>query len=451
MKLLNRHEIRGITTVVLGFFASISNVYLSLASAESPSFRRTPGLATTAEPESHSHFRHTNLTQEIDLHSQPLYEDWQSEPSFLHYDEPPLSPLYQSAPGSMGAYTEFQDGYSFAGLARTYYANDQRIEWSGQEETFGAEAIVAGGASRNMNGWQTGVMGEFYLNQPFDRNRLVDTPQRASYSSNFEFETFELSQLYLHTRHGDWLFGLGKMVTPFGRTYFPIYSNNRNDAPFIRTESILWRETGLLFQYDPGIWTFTGALTNGGPNRDTNSSKAGIGRVGIDTPSCAVGASVKWQDGIGSENQKMANNHVGIDAMIRRGPFTLSGEAIYDEYGFRQANFNPDDITWGRSIYFRDQNYRDRQGITGVGYYVDLVYDRENWLCQLNYGEFYPQQIGDPSHDAPTRRAIIKAVRHLNPFADVYIVVALENDLPNAQAGRTRKGCAILTGFQVSL
>lgn len=241
------------------------------------------------------------------------------------------------------------------------------------------------------------------------------------------------------------------MTTPFGRTYFPVYTNDRLDAPFIRTESILWRETGLLLQYDPGIWTLTTALMNGGPDRDANSSKALVARVGIDTATCAIGASAKWQDGIGSEDQKITNNHVGIDAMIRRGPFTLSGEAIYDQYGFRRDTFDPNNITWGRSIYYRDQNYRPYEPITGFGYYVDLVYAGEKWLCQLNYGEFYPKQIGDPLHDTATRRALVKAVRHLNPFTDFYSALTIENDLPNAQAGRTRKGLALLAGFQVSL
>ena len=40
--------------------------------------------------------------------------------------------------------------------------------------------------------------------------------------------------------------------------------------------------------------------------------------------------------------------------MYRFGRFTLSGEAIYDQYGFTTPGFNPDDIFWGRSIYYRD-------------------------------------------------------------------------------------------------
>jgi len=67
-----------------------------------------------------------------------------------------------------------------------------------------------------------------------------------------------------------------------------------------------------------------------------NSSKALVARAGIDQPWYALGTSVKWQDGNGSETQKAFNNHVGLDAMIRRGQWTLSGEAIYDQYGLRR-------------------------------------------------------------------------------------------------------------------
>ena len=439
------------TTIKLLSLCCFFSVQVAQAFADERMAYRVPIDPSTVGLASGQAFNSSTLSTEPVSYPRRDYEPQSSFTSIAFEDGAVAPPLYQFAPGTLGSPTEMSDGFSFSGLARAYYLNDQRIEWSGQEATYGAEAIVAGGASRDFEGWQTGVCGELYLNQPFDLNILVDTTERVSYRGNFEYETFELSQLYLHTRRGDWLFALGKMTTPFGRTYFPVYTNDRLDAPFIRTESILWRETGLLLQYDPGIWTLTTALMNGGPDRDANSSKALVARVGIDTATCAIGASAKWQDGIGSEDQKITNNHVGIDAMIRRGPFTLSGEAIYDQYGFRRDTFDPNNITWGRSIYYRDQNYRPYEPITGFGYYVDLVYAGEKWLCQLNYGEFYPKQIGDPLHDTATRRALVKAVRHLNPFTDFYSALTIENDLPNAQAGRTRKGLALLAGFQVSL
>ena len=377
--------------------------------------------------------------------NQPFYDG----SLILASPKPPL--LFQQAPGTRGAYTDLREGVRMDALARAYYLNDQRIQWSGQEATFGAEGIVGGGASREFDEWITGVAGELYLNQPFDRNILVDTAERVSYRGNFEFDTFELSQLYLHARRGDLLFALGKMVTPFGRKYFPIYHNSRFDAPFIRTESILWRETGFLAQYDPDIWTITAALTNGGPDRDANSSKALVSRIGIDDERFGLGASIKWQDGIGSEGQKTYNNHMGMDAMYRVGRYTISSEVIYDEYGFRRPGFDSNDITWGRSIYFRDQNLANYVPITGVGYYLDVTYEGEKWLFSCNYGQFHPKQIGDPRHDVVTRRGLIKAARHLTAFSDFYAAIVIENDVVGAQAGRTRAGKALLVGCQVAL
>ena len=77
-------------------------------------------------------------------------------------------------------------------------------------------------------------------------------------------------------------------MTPFGRFYYPLYRNNFDDSPFIRSEAILFRETGLLGQWDPEGWVFTAALTNGGFEQDTNSSKALVARAGIDLPYFAL-------------------------------------------------------------------------------------------------------------------------------------------------------------------
>lgn len=362
---------------------------------------------------------------------------------------------YQSAP-AIGPWLQSpvltQHGwYDGAALARGYYVNDQRIEWSGQEATFGAEGAVAGVAGHLFGDWQAEVRGELYLNQPFDRNMLADTPERRSYLSNFEVDVLEISQLTVSAQRGDWLLSVGKMVTPFGRTYFPLYQNNRQDAPFIRSESILWRETGFLCQYQPGPWVLAAALTNGGDDRDANSSKALVSRIGIDTDWFATGASIKWQDGIGSEQQKLYNSHIGADMMWRSGPFTLSGEVIYDEYGFHRPDLDPNDITWRRGIYYREQNRAFKQPIHGVGYYLDLQIDRPTWTCMLNYGEFYPLAIGDPLHDVTTRRGIVKLIYYFTPHCSCYSMVLLENNVSHAQSDRTRKGQDVLVGFQYSL
>jgi hypothetical protein len=341
--------------------------------------------------------------------------------------------------------------YHVGGSARGYYLNDQRIEFTGQEETFAVEGVVDGGIHHEVGDWLVQVEGELFLTQPFDRNRLVDAPVRRSFSHNFEIDVLSISQLYLAARKDDWVFAAGRFVTPFGRFYFTNYRNNWDDSPFIRSEAILFRETGLLAQWDPEGWCFTAALTNGGPNQDANSSKALVARAGIDRETFAAGASIKVQDGIGSEGQKMYSEHVGLDAMLRRGPWTLSGEIIYDQYGFRRPGFDPDDITWGRSVYFRDLNKAFHEPITGVGYYVNLGYEGLLWSLAANYGEFYPEELGIREHDTPTRRGIVKASRHWTRHLETYGVLMLENDLPLAFAGHDRRGLYLLAGCQFSL
>ncbi len=249
-------------------------------------------------------------------------------------------------------------------------------------------------------------------------------------------------------RRDDFSIKLGKMVTPFGRYYFPLYSNARIDAPFIRSESILWRETGLLLHWQPGIFVGDVAMTNGSEDLDSNSSKAVISRLGLQNEYAAVGFSVKWQDGIGSEQQKEFKNHVGADAMFRFGPFLLSGECIYDEYGFRRPGFDPNDITWYHSIYYRDLNRALGEPLTGVGYYMNLGYNGPFWDINLNYGEFYPAPIDNPQHDEINRRGIVKLDYRITPALQPYCAVLVENSGFIAQADRPRKGFLILSGLQ---
>jgi hypothetical protein len=333
-------------------------------------------------------------------------------------------------------------------LVRGYYLNDQRIEWSGVECTFGAEAAATAVVGRRFDWLETTVEGEFYLNQPFDRNILVDTAERRSYLANYDVETFEISQLHLALQAGAWTVKIGKMETPFGRFYFPLYSNARLDAPFIRTESIAWRETGVLIGYRRGVLVIHAALTNGGEDRDANSSKALVSRLGFETEHLIAGVSVKAQDGLGSEDQKLFNNHAAVDLMFRCGRFTASGEVIYDEYGLRRPYFNPEDIFWGRSIYYRDLNYRHDVPLTGIGYYLDLGYQGEWWRCSLNYGEFYPRPIGHPQHDIVNRRGILKLDMRPIPWLTTYAACLLENGGYVAQADRARSGVAVLVGVE---
>jgi hypothetical protein len=249
-------------------------------------------------------------------------------------------------------------------------------------------------------------------------------------------------------RRDDFYIALGRFVTPFGRFYFTNYRNSFDDSPFIRSEAILFRETGILLQWDPGPWVFTAAATNGGPQQDTNSSKGLVARVGVEDSWFAVGGSVKIQDGIGSESQKVFNQHVGVDAMIRRGNWTLSGEAIYDEYGLRRPGIDPRDITWGRSFYFRDLNKGVNQPINGVGYYLNLGYEGPFWSLAFNYGEFYPEEIGVREHDIVTRRGIVKASRHWTPHFETYVVTLVETDRDDGLDSHPRDGVYYILGGQ---
>ena len=348
-------------------------------------------------------------------------------------------------------------GIGFDMLVRGAYINDQRIEWSGNEATFLSEAILGATYRRMGQEWLTTVRGEFYLNQPFDRNQLVDNT-RLPWMNNFEVDIYEISQLFVSAQKGNFMMSIGKIITPFGRAYFPIYENSREDAPFIRTESILWRETGVLFQYAGGLSVISAGLVNGGIDKDTNSSKALIGRVGFGRDNFAIGSSIKWQDGIGSEHQKLRRNHLGFDAMYRWGRCQFSAEGIYDEYGFRKSGnnlrgelFTAEDIRWGRSIYYRDTLPKDGKKLKGLGYYVNLNVDFDRWLLMLNYGEYYPRQIGDPRHDQINRRGIVKAVYRFGAQFEFYGMVLREDDLPNTIEGRTRTGTSVLSGLQFLL
>jgi hypothetical protein len=334
------------------------------------------------------------------------------------------------------------------GLVRGYYRNDQRIAWSGLEETFAAEGVVAPQLRRQCGEWEIILDSEFYLNQPFDHNINACTREQASYLGNYDVDTFEISKLSVSCRRDNFTMTLGKTATPFGRTYFPLYTNARIDAPYIRTESILWRETGFFLHYEPCILVGDVAITNGCENLDTNSSKALIARIGLQRAEWALGVSMKAQDGIGSESQKEYKNHVGADAMARWGRFQLSSEVIYDEYGLRHPWFDSNNIFWQHSIYYRDLCLRDGVPLTGVGYYVNLAYIGDRWEFNLNYGDFYPVTIGNPKHDEVNHRGIVKCMYHHTNYLGFYGCVLIENSNWTAQLDEPRQGYLVLGGLQ---
>ncbi|NOY40219.1 MAG: hypothetical protein GXP26_00075 [Planctomycetes bacterium] len=333
-------------------------------------------------------------------------------------------------------------------VARSLYLNDQRIQWSGFEATFAGEGALLANYRTTSGSWKTSIESELFLNQPFEKNILLDNQERRSYAENYNLDILELSRLNIALRNGDWKLSAGKMWTPFGRHYSQLWTNRLLDAPFIRTEAIRWRETGILLRYDPAPWIAEVGVFNGSPNRDANSSKALVARIGAEATNWAVGGSLKAQDGLGSENQKIFNRHVGIDAMVRQGRWQLSTEVIYDEYGLRRENFDPLDIFWEKSIYFRELNDGPYNPITGLGYYVALDFTGDVWLVSLNYGQFFPETIGDVRHDRTQTRGILKIARSFGQNVQVYTVVMKENDGYVAQQGQTRRGTVLVTGLQ---
>ncbi len=109
---------------------------------------------------------------------------------------------------------------------------------------------------------------------------------------------------------------------------------------------------------------------------------------------------------------------------------------------------DPNDITWGRSIYYRDLNKALYDPITKWGYYVNLGFAAGLWAGQLNYKEYYPESLGVPQHDVINRRGILKLDYTPAPGLETYLVLILETDGYTAQDGRPRRGSALLIGVQ---
>lgn len=331
----------------------------------------------------------------------------------------------------------------------SYYSNDQRIQWSGMEATFGTEAFLNTTITRKISKAKIQVISEIRLNQPFDDNMLVDD-FRSKYSQNFKINRFDLTRLYIGYKSKTVEIFLGKKETNFGRDNLIHLFNSEFDLPFIRTESILLRETGVFFTLRKGVLNFSFALVNGGPEMDTNSSKSGIVRAGIDLRNFSAGVSAKFQDGIGSENQKEYKNHIGVDFLLKTGNIKVAGEFIYDQYGFRK-DYNPDSIFWRRSLYSRDIFFKSETPITGIGGYIDIQYRTGKIILNGNYGEFYPKQIGVPSHDEPVRRAIVKILYDLPGGFGLFAGSLIENDRPVDPVFSGRSGYAFYAGASFNL
>ena len=339
-----------------------------------------------------------------------------------------------------------ETGIDIASVFRSYYLNDQRIQWSGVEATFGAEAAVSAGVQRKIKGGHVRLFSEIFLNQPFDRNILTDE-RRAKYMPNFDITPCEIARLYIGVNKGNFSFDLGRKATNFGKNYSLPMLNSFLAQPFIRTEAVLRYETGLFLAYTPGILNVSLAVVNGSSGMDTNSSKAGIIRLGLKGNNWAFGISAKGQDGIGSENQKRYNNHAGVDVMFKTGRFRFSAEMIYDEYGFRKE-YDEADISWKRSLYYRDIFYKHETPVTGIGGYACLQYETGRWLAELNYGEYYPEEIGYAFHDDPTKRGIAKLMIRLADNFHLFCMGLFENDRVAEDLFEGASGFAFLLGLQ---
>lgn len=335
-------------------------------------------------------------------------------------------------------------------LVRGYYLNDQRIQWTGMEATFGAESIVTPVYRHRDGDWVSTIKGEFYLNLPFEKNRFYDDPERRSYAANWERETFEISQLYVGMRNEayDCEVQIGKIWTPFGRFEERLYTNQRLDAPFLRTEVIPWREIGVLLRYDPKPFVLDVGIVNGGHDLDTNSSKALVSRVGLESERWQVGMSVKVQDGIGSEDQKTYNNVCGMDASVRMGRWKFASEVCYDQHGLYH-DYDPNQIFWQKSIYYRDVNKAEHEAIGGWGWYLTSIYEGNSWYLSGSYGMYTPEKIGNIQHDRAINRGIAKAAYCITPQSQFYSSIILETDGFIAQCDRLRDGTTAISGFEI--
>jgi hypothetical protein len=334
-------------------------------------------------------------------------------------------------------------------VLRAFLLNDQRLQWSGLETTFAAEAAVAVDWTKRFGGWRIAARGEVFINQKSNENILADE-YRDRYRQNFLFDLFSLKQLYVQASSGALELRIGKFPTPFGRRHAASFCNAQVDLPFIRAESIIPYDTGLLLSLAPRLWRLDVAVVNGSEDRDTNSAKAVIARLGLHGKNWELGVSGKVFGDRGSETQKQYSDHVGVDLRVRAGAFTLSGECIRERYGLR-CPYDEDRIFWPRSFYYRDIFYRPGTPIQGTGGYVDLAWENRAVSVALNYGIYRPQRIGNPLHDAENHRLLascaVRIARGLSPFVSVLI----ENDRPREPVFSGASPYMFLAGLQFRL
>ena len=130
-------------------------------------------------------------------------------------------------------------------VIRAYYLNDQRIECSGVEASFEAEGAIFPQIKMESRDLSFAVKGEILLNQPSGEN-ILKYENRQCFFLNYRVNTLDISQLYLEISKKNFSFYFGKKEISFGRFYEKPFSNARFEAPSIRPEAVLWRETGLF-------------------------------------------------------------------------------------------------------------------------------------------------------------------------------------------------------------
>jgi hypothetical protein len=403
----------------------------------------TPEAVTTPEP----------MLGDANVYPGPIYGSADMQPHWADNQgcvaAYPWYRIYQGSNFGLPCYQQDrqQSGFLLDGVVRAYFRNDQRIQWSGNELTFGAEGVLSPRLVQHVNDWTISANGVFFLNQPFDSNILAD-PSRTQYAANFKISPFYVWNMNIAVEYEDWRFVFGKNPTPFGRYYAPLQTNDRVDAPFIRTEAIGWNETGAFVHYEPGWFVADLGIINGSDDLDTNSDKGGVTRLGLKGENFAFGASAKIHDGIGSEFQKRFDNQYGFDAMVTQGNWDLSAEASYDEYGYKKPEINQVPITWQRSYYYRDiYNGKTNGRLNGIGYYVNLGYTQPRYRLDLNYGEYYPRAVGNPLHDTMNQRLMAKGTFLIMPRLEGLVSLIFENRRP-AEAWRGYDPWGVFTSVQ---
>jgi hypothetical protein len=346
---------------------------------------------------------------------------------------------------AIGEHCEFE----LTGLVRGWYLNDQRIRWSGLEASFGAEAVLAPRLSHRSDNWHFFTEGQLFINQRYGSTILSD-PERDRYRPNFEVDTLKIFELCVGIEYDDVLVRLGRVETPFGSQVSSFFSNARLDAPFIRTEIIGFTETGLFVCWRPDWLRVDAGLVNGESDRDTNSSKGGVGRVGIEADGLAVGVSLKVQDGVGSEHMKRWNSIGGVDVSYwLTETLCVYAEGVWDRHGLRnEPSSLVDPRHFGkRSLYGRDV-FAGGRGPEGKGFQFGVLVEHDCAMVDVNWGSYWPETIGLATHDEETHRLLAKGVVHVTSNVDFFAVGLVENRRPREGVLYIYRPWAVMMGSQ---